>query len=518
MRVIKKNGTEQEFDISKVIKAVSKSADRCMHKFTKSEIQQIENSVLAMASKYTAENETDKIPISVMHNFAELALEQIDPAISDSYKSYRNYKIEFADMLDSVYKKSQTIRYIGDVSNANTDSAMISTQRSLIYGQLNKELYQKFFLNKEELQAAEDGYIYIHDMKDRLDGFNCFTRETKFITSSGVRSFYDFHNGDKVTVLTHTGEWKPATVHKLGEQKTQKVTFAFGNDRYCNISVDCTPDHRWILKDGSITTNLKVGDKLWQIPKFSSFDWDSLTMEEKKLWCRGFALINGHKDSSLNNDNYILIYLHGKSLKYLDRFKSCGYVTNNMADIYTTVSMVNLDKEVPFYELDYTNIKYYIDGILCALKYTEKAILNHEFKYVRMLFSDKCIEHYMSDMLNMTGYFIVDTKYTNNLITGRDNTVDYYVATQHDLGWKVINIEPSSIKSEVWCLDVEDNHSFVLEGGIPTGNCQLFDMANVLSGGFEMGNQWYTEPKTLDVAFDVISDITISAASQQYGK
>jgi ribonucleoside-triphosphate reductase len=43
-------------------------------------------------------------------------------------------------------------------------------------------------------------------------------------------------------------------------------------------------------------------------------------------------------------------------------------------------------------------------------------------------------------------------------------------------------------------------------------------MANVLKGGFEMGNQWYTEPKSLDVAFDVISDITMSAASQQYGK
>ena len=49
-------------------------------------------------------------------------------------------------------------------------------------------------------------------------------------------------------------------------------------------------------------------------------------------------------------------------------------------------------------------------------------------------------------------------------------------------------------------------------------NCCLFDMTNVLSGGFEMGNIHYNEPKTLDVAFDVISDITMSAASQQYGK
>ena len=32
-----------------------------------------------------------------------------------------------------------------------------------------------------------------------------------------------------------------------------------------------------------------------------------------------------------------------------------------------------------------------------------------------------------------------------------------------------------------------------------------------------MGNLWYNEPKTLDVAFDVIGDIVLSAASQQYG-
>ena len=42
-------------------------------------------------------------------------------------------------------------------------------------------------------------------------------------------------------------------------------------------------------------------------------------------------------------------------------------------------------------------------------------------------------------------------------------------------------------------------------------------MKEVLEGGFEMGNIWYNEPKTLDVAFDVIGDIVLSAASQQYG-
>lgn len=48
-------------------------------------------------------------------------------------------------------------------------------------------------------------------------------------------------------------------------------------------------------------------------------------------------------------------------------------------------------------------------------------------------------------------------------------------------------------------------------------NCDLFDIKTVLSGGFMMSNIWYNEPKSLDVAFDVIGDIVLSAASQQYG-
>lgn len=172
MIIIKKDNTEQAFNIDKVIKAVKKSADRCMYTFTEDDINRISNIVTSMAVNYASEHD-DKIPISIMHNFAETALDSINSNVAKQYRDYRNYKVDFYHMLDSVYKKSQSIRYIGDVSNANTDSAMISTQRSLIYGQLNKELYQRFFLNKEELQAANDGYIYIHDMKDRLDGLNC---------------------------------------------------------------------------------------------------------------------------------------------------------------------------------------------------------------------------------------------------------------------------------------------------------------------------------------------------------
>ena len=50
-----------------------------------------------------------------------------------------------------------------------------------------------------------------------------------------------------------------------------------------------------------------------------------------------------------------------------------------------------------------------------------------------------------------------------------------------------------------------------------TINCCLFDMENVLTDGFEMGDMWHEEPNTLNEAFDAIANISINAAAQIYG-
>lgn len=48
-------------------------------------------------------------------------------------------------------------------------------------------------------------------------------------------------------------------------------------------------------------------------------------------------------------------------------------------------------------------------------------------------------------------------------------------------------------------------------------NCCLFDMENLLSGGFEMAGMTYKEPKSLLSALQVIGDITLVATAQQFG-
>ena len=191
--VVKKDGSKELFNVQKVISAVGKSAYRALTKFTKEEKENICQYVVDKVN----ELEVDEVPIPIMHNIVESALEQVKPIVAKSYRDYRNYKQDFVRMLDDVYKKSQSIMYIGDKENANTDSALVSTKRSLIFNQLNKELYQKFFLTTEEIQACRDGYIYVHDMSARRDTMNCCLFDVQNVLTGGFEMGNIWYNEPK---------------------------------------------------------------------------------------------------------------------------------------------------------------------------------------------------------------------------------------------------------------------------------------------------------------------------------
>ena len=191
--IIKKDGTIQKFDPEKIKVAVMKSASRVLVKFSDEDLNKIIETVLNSIES----NQLKEINISKMHNIVEGALEETFPVVAKSYRDYRNYKQDFVHMLDEVYSRSQSIMYIGDKENSNTDSALVSTKRSLIYNQLNKELYKKFFLNVEELQAINDGYIYIHDMSARRDTINCCLFDVENVLKGGFEMGNLWYNEPK---------------------------------------------------------------------------------------------------------------------------------------------------------------------------------------------------------------------------------------------------------------------------------------------------------------------------------
>ena len=354
--VLKKTNTVVPFDGNKIKSAIRKSAERVNVTLT----PQQEDFVVSYVENLCSPEEP--VLVKTLHNYVECALDSVDSNVARSYREYRNYKTQFVKMLDQVYRKKLELSDKRDASNANADSDLITTQKAIAYSELNGELYKRFFLTDEENKAQEEGYIYIHDKGARLDTTNCFTRNTRFITSFGIRSFNDFVDGDTVQVLSHRGLWRIGTVHCFGEQELQRVTFV-NEDRSVRHTVECTPNHRWILSDGAITTELKMGDVLVKSP----------------------------------------------------------------CDIEGNLTQLS--------------------GVI----------------------------------------------------------------------WTVEDIEKTDRVEPVWCLTVEFDQSFVLEYGIPSGNCCLFDMKSLLKGGFRMGNISYREPKTAGTALSLIADVALNAGASQYG-
>lgn len=194
IKVIKKDGSMVEFDGNKIKVAIRKSAERSMISLTEEQ----ENKVVDLVHEDLIRMDMiEGHRVSVIHSLVEKALRQVDKDVAESYASYRNYKNDFVGMLDQVYKKAQSVLYVGDKENSNADSSLVSTKRSLITGELTKELYQRFFLTEAEKQACKDGFIYVHDMRDRMYTLNCCLADVSTIMAGGFEMGNIWYNEPK---------------------------------------------------------------------------------------------------------------------------------------------------------------------------------------------------------------------------------------------------------------------------------------------------------------------------------
>ena len=167
LKIIKKNGLLEDYDEYKIKNAITKSASRVMVELSEEQKELVCHEVLKSIGNKNIVN------IVEMHLFVENALDKIDVRVAKSYRDYRNYKQNFAKILQNVMDTVNILKDEADHNNANADSELVTTKRTLIYKSLSKELYRNFFLNQEEVKAIDEGYIYIHDLGDRSTTMNC---------------------------------------------------------------------------------------------------------------------------------------------------------------------------------------------------------------------------------------------------------------------------------------------------------------------------------------------------------
>lgn len=191
--IIKKSGARENWHPEKIKIAITKSSERACYDMSDDEKTAVVNLVVDKINL----SGKDIYPIAIIHNYVESALNFIAPIVAKSYMDYRNYKQDFAKMMDGIYTEANRIMFRGDKENANADSALVSTKRCLIFNQFNKELYQHFFLTEEEIKDIKDGYYYIHDMSARRDTINCCLFDVQNVLDGGFEMGNIWYNEPK---------------------------------------------------------------------------------------------------------------------------------------------------------------------------------------------------------------------------------------------------------------------------------------------------------------------------------
>jgi len=310
--------------------------------------------------------------------------------------------------------------------------------------------------------------------------FNCFSEETRFITNEGTKSFADFENGDKIKVLAPSGKYRNAVVKSYGMQKLNKVDFARGRS---TKSVYVTKNHRWLLNNGEETTNLEVGSIIRKSPKFLNFDYDNADPMEKLYWCYGYVYGDGSIIRGSNTD-YSMVRLCGKDKeKFLYRFEEMGFKTSSplscKGDYYAYTGKYK--KTAPDIAKDGPEmVSAFMDGYLQADAYKNPDwYRNNELCRYRTIQSSS-ISHtnFLRDNAEASGYYILNEKdltgkETNFGVRGPTSSFSFsnFIGSNNSNCWVVKNIDQDVREETVWCLEVEDEQSFVLSGGLVTGNC-----------------------------------------------
>lgn len=196
--VKKKTGNLEDWNSEKIVKAVTKSAERIATDFSEDEIGKI----VGLVEKKVFSRSDNVIEVSRLHSFVELALQEVRPDVAESYRSYRNWVKREAEMNAKVWRDCQSIQFLGEQStggkdNANSDLALVSTKRVKKLETLETAQYLEYFLNQNEKIAESIGYIYINDKSARQDTMNCCLFDIKSVLEGGFNMSNMWYNEPK---------------------------------------------------------------------------------------------------------------------------------------------------------------------------------------------------------------------------------------------------------------------------------------------------------------------------------
>ena len=164
MKIIKRNGAEVPFDITKIITAVTKASDSVggQSRLTKDQITQIAADVTdqcqALNRAVSVEEIQDMVENKLMDIQAhDVARHYITYRYVQSLKRQTNTTDE--RILSLIECQNEEVKQ----ENANKNPTVNSVQRDYMAGEISKDLTARLLLDPEIVKAHQEGLIHFHD-------------------------------------------------------------------------------------------------------------------------------------------------------------------------------------------------------------------------------------------------------------------------------------------------------------------------------------------------------------------
>lgn len=509
MKVKKRDGKMVKFDQNKIINAIS-SANNSVTKKDRATIAQKKDIV-----KYIKSLKCEELSVEEIQDIIENKLMEFGKyELAKKYILYReertNTRNRNSQLMKDIAKKIEA----SDVQNqnANVDEHSFGGRAGEARDELLKDYALNYIVSDMSRNNHLNNEIYIHDLSSYAIGMhNCFNRNTKFITSEGIKTFENFQDGDIVKILDYKGEWREATIKYFGHQDMVKVTFS---RPYKKKEVVCTKNHRWVLADGSVTENIKIGDILWGLVDSTNFT--PKTKREKEMFCFGFVLGDG-----CDHGKYIQARLCKNKQMYSDYFKEAGYHQNKISNSDDII----FSKRTGYFKQQFlTNKEWRL------LSFKDKIALFNGYYSAdggqttntkAIWTSDERILDMIKEISCLAGYHIFSIKEIKNSTNYKEDRILYNISfsthCEKNSSWKVEKIERYSYNSAAWCVVEPITHTFTLEGGVPTGNCLSIPFDDLLKNGFNTRQTDVRPAQSINTAFQLLAVIFQLQSLQQFG-
>lgn len=163
MKIIKRNGSEAEFDLSKIIAAVTKANAACEKaELTASQINDIaeyvEFKIKKAARALSVEEIQDIVENQIM---AQGAFEVAKRYVKYRYNRSLIRKSNTTDeqILTLIECNNEEVKQ----ENSNKNPTVNSVQRDYMAGEVSKDLTKRILLPQDIVEAHENGLIHFHD-------------------------------------------------------------------------------------------------------------------------------------------------------------------------------------------------------------------------------------------------------------------------------------------------------------------------------------------------------------------